>query len=62
MLGQFVDFAFQLHERFTHLLDFLIAERAALHAADGLPLEQLPQKVDQGENQLGEALFDIFRG
>ena len=59
LFGHLADFSFELHERFAHLLDLFLAEGASFHPADGLAFEQLPQEIDQSQNELGQALLDI---
>src|SRR5207248_961060 len=46
-------------ERGTELLDLLVAERSRFHPGERLPLHELAQELDDGENELGEASLDI---
>src|SRR5689334_14135656 len=48
------------HQSLSHLLDLLIGERAALHAANCLAFEQLSQELDQPQHQLGQPLLDVL--
>jgi hypothetical protein len=50
MAGQFMDLGLQLHEGITHVLDLIVSQRTAFHAANGLPLQQLSQQLNQAEN------------
>ena len=59
LFGHLADFGLKLHQRFTHLLDLFLAERAPFHTADGLAFEQLSQEIDQGKNELSKTLLDI---
>ena len=45
----------QSEEGGAELLRLLVAERSGRHAADGLPLEELAEDLDQHENALREA-------
>src|SRR5512135_1150692 len=58
VLGQLAHAAVELHEGLPQPLDLVVAEVAGLHAAQRLALHQLPQQLDQREDELGEALFD----
>src|SRR5687768_15060155 len=44
----------QLHEGLAEPLDLLVAERSALHPAQRLPLHQLTEELDEGEDELRE--------
>src|SRR5438105_2575412 len=60
LLRELVNFLFELHQRKPDALYLLLAETAALHAAHGLPFEQLAYELDQCQHELSEALFNSF--
>src|SRR5919199_3002517 len=48
----------ELHERLAHALDLLVGQRAVLHAPQGLALHQLPEELDERQDELRETLLD----
>src|SRR5207248_5846911 len=52
--------ALELHERLAEALDLLVGQGALLHAAKRLPLHQLAEQLDEGEDELREALLDLL--
>ena len=61
MLRQFMDLCLKLHQRRTHVFDLVVGKRAALHTPDRLPLQQLPQELDQAEHKPRQPLLDVLR-
>src|SRR5438045_8107408 len=54
-----MDLFLEAHERETHPLDFVVRQRASLHAANRLSLEKLPHEFHECEHELREPLLDI---
>src|SRR3954447_12949573 len=50
----------ELHERLPQAFDLVIGERPALHPMQCLALHQLPQQLDQRQDELRKAAFDRF--
>jgi len=61
VVSQFMDFGLQLHQRFPHFFHLLVRKRPPFHPPDGLPLQELPQQLNQAENKLGQALLNVVR-
>src|SRR5271157_2708517 len=51
----------ELKERHSQSFDLVIGQRARLDPADGLPLQKLADQLDQGEDQLSQAIADVVR-
>src|SRR5215210_1624246 len=51
----------ELHERLTQALDLLVGERPSLHPPERLALHQLPQQLDERQDELREAALDPLR-
>ena len=51
----------ELHQRPPNLFDLMVRERAGVHTADCLPLEELPDEFDEGEHQLRDRLLNVVR-
>src|SRR5271157_1879899 len=49
----------ELKERHSQSFDLVIGQRARLDPADGLPLQKLADQLDQGEDQLSQAIADV---
>src|SRR5690242_11611805 len=49
------------HERLPEPLDLVVVERPLLHAAKRLTFHQLPQELDQRQDELCKAAFDLLR-
>jgi hypothetical protein len=58
LLLQLVHALRELHERLPQPLDLLVVERSRFHAPDRLPLHELAQELDEGQDELGEAALD----
>src|SRR5436190_6152075 len=49
------------HEGQPEPFDLLVVERALLHSPKRLALHQLPQQLDQGQDELRKSLLDLLR-
>src|SRR5690242_2033100 len=58
---QLVHSLLETHERLPEPVDLVVGERTVLHALQGLPLHQLPQKLDEREDELRETPLDRLR-
>src|SRR5690242_9704805 len=54
LVVELVDAAVQREESCAELLGLVVAEAPGIHAAHGLPLEQLSEDLDEDEDELGE--------
>src|SRR5207247_2634804 len=48
----------ELHERLAEALDLLVGQAPLLHPPERLPLHELPQELDEGQDKLRESLLD----
>src|SRR4051812_36844017 len=57
---QFLHARLKSHERLAEPLDLVIGERAALHPANCLAFHELPEQLDQCQDELRQAALDVM--
>src|SRR5436190_1721060 len=61
VLGQLAHAAVELHEGLPEPLDLLVGKRSGLHPPQRLTLHELPQQLDEREDELRQAFLDLLR-
>src|SRR6266480_2260447 len=61
VLGQLLHAAVELHEGLPEPLDLVVGERSGLHPPQCLALHELPQQLNEREDELRQALLDFLR-